>query len=134
MINAIIILLGIAGIAMLAIVNFSTTKQNKILLKELAETRKQNILLEEKIRQAQNLDACDASKIYGHRQYKIGELVKLLCDAGFKRHTIIQMNADAIEFWFKGESVKDSKQAYRRIGEEMHFSANGGDTWASIYF
>jgi hypothetical protein len=50
-INVIIILLGIAGIAMLAIVNYSTCKQNKILAESLADVKQQNILLENQLKE-----------------------------------------------------------------------------------
>lgn len=57
MINAIIFLLGIAGIAMLAIVNFSVEKQNKILYEDLKETREQNALLENQLKEMFEINA-----------------------------------------------------------------------------
>ena len=133
MINAITILLGIMGIAMLAIVNFSTTKQNKILLKDLAETRKQTELLKEQLRNTPGARMQDGWTDNEKREYKIVRFATLLDGAGFMRFEGQQEDATLVIYWFLGKEMASSPIAYRMTFSDMSFSIDGGNRWTPIY-
>lgn len=133
MINAIVILLGIFGIAMLAIVNRSTEKQNKILLKDLAEARKQTELLKEQLKNIPGAGMRDGWTDNEKREHKIVRFATLLDGAGFMCFEEQQEDATLVIYWSLGKEMANSPIAYRMTLSDMSFSIDGGSRWTPIY-